>query len=107
MTPRWDAHQFPKDPVNNELALLVSGDGSAPLQIHQNATIHAGRLTTGAKINHVIRHQAYVLVASGSAVIESQLVQAGDGAEIVNQSEVEITTSEGAEILIIDVPATA
>ena len=37
--PRWDAAEFPKEPVSTNLPLLVSGDGKAPLQIHQDCQV--------------------------------------------------------------------
>ena len=44
--PRWDAKQFPKDPVNDNLALLVSGDeNDDALFIHQGAKIYGGRVS--------------------------------------------------------------
>ena len=35
--PRWDSYTFPKQPTADALMLLVSGDGDAPLSIHQDA----------------------------------------------------------------------
>ena len=37
--PRWDSYKFPKEPTADSLMLLVSGDGDAPLSIHQDAFI--------------------------------------------------------------------
>ena len=105
--PRWDAKQFPKQPVTDKLNLLVAADDQAPLQIHQDATIHAGRLTAGTEIVHPLRHQAYVLVSAGSVLIDSQTVNSGDGAEITDQQSVTLTANSDAEVLVIDVPQQA
>ena len=45
--PRWDSHEFPKQPVTEALTLLVSGDGTAPLFINQDAYIYAGKISAG------------------------------------------------------------
>ena len=104
--PRWDAHQFPEKPAES-LQLLVSGDGNAPLQIHQDAYIYAGRLDADSRLTQKIKHQAYVLISSGSTEVEGSVVSQGDGAEIIDRSEISIRGLEDAEILVLDVPSKA
>ena len=54
LSPNWDAAEFPKMPVTNSLQLLVSGDGSAPLHINQDARIYAGRINKGKLCNTLL-----------------------------------------------------
>ena len=103
-TPRWDARQFPKEPVSDELHLLVSGDGTAPLTIDQDARIFAGRLKAGATITHPLARQAYLLVSEGRVEIDGHVLKQGDGAEITQAEAVTIHAPEAAEILVIEVP---
>lgn len=103
--PRWDAREFPKEPVSDALVLLVSGDGKAPLQIHQDAYIYAGRLLKGTVIDHALHHQAYMLVSAGRVSVDTTPLKAGDGAEITSCDSVRIEAIDDCEILIIDVPA--
>lgn len=103
--PRWDAYEFPKTPVSDQLNLLVSGDGRAPLHINQDATIHAGILTKGISIAHAIKHQAYILVASGELTIEGRLAKKGDAIEITDLTSVTLSAASDTEILLIDAPA--
>lgn len=105
VTPRWDSHAFPKAPVNDNLSLLVSGDGTAPLHIHQDAFIYAGTLEKDAVINHSITHQAYVLVSEGSIEIEGKPLKKGDGAEITELNAISIKALETTEVLVIDTKA--
>lgn len=105
VTPRWDAHEFPKESSTNELSLLVSGDGKAPLQIHQDAFIYAGTVEAGTRIEHSVKHQAYVLVSKGSVEIDGVLVKAGDGLEVADRNVVDISAKESAELLVLDVPS--
>ncbi|MCL4132269.1 UNVERIFIED_CONTAM: hypothetical protein GTU68_003085 [Idotea baltica] len=103
--PRWDCHEFPKETTDNELTLLVSGDDDdAPLKIHQDVKIYAGKLSTGVKVTHPIHHQAYLLVSQGQINIENKTLNKGDGAEIIKQQSFELTAISEAEILVIDVP---
>lgn len=103
--PAWGAHEFPKEPVQDALKLLVSGDGKAPLHIHQDAFIYAGNLQAGTIINHPLHEQAYLLVSQGEITLNGKALKKGDGAEITALSSVQIEAVTDAEILVIDVPA--
>lgn len=105
VTPRWDSHEFPKKINQQGLALLVSGDGNAPLMIHQDAYVYAGSLDKGQTFQQPIKHQAYVLVSNGDISLDGVVVNKGDGAEVINQSMVTIIASSAAEVLVLDVPA--
>ena len=104
VAPRWDSHEFPKATDEQGLALLVSGDGNAPLMIHQDVYIYAGSLYKGQTIEQPIKHQAYVLVSNGDITLDDIVVKKGDGAEVTNQSTVVITARSAAEVLVLDVP---
>lgn len=104
--PRWDARQFPKTPSADGLALLVSGDGAAPLQIHQDAYIYAGVVPAGAELSHTLHHgRAYVLLSRGDAEVDGVRMKQGDGAEITDAASIHIKALSEAELLVIDVPA--
>lgn len=101
--PSWDAHEFPKG-VKNELTLLVSGDGTAPLNIQQDARIYAGRLEAKAHLEHAIKHQAYVLVSEGEITLNGETLKAGDAAEVTKTPTLNMTALTEAEVLVLDVP---
>lgn len=109
VTPRWKAKEFPKEPVGDALAVLVSGQaqhaGKDALFIHQDAAIYGGKLKKGASLTQAIKHQAYVLASAGELVVNGTPMKQGDGAEITGESSVSITASSDAEVLVIDVPA--
>lgn len=106
--PRWDAAEFPKTPVTDKLAVLVSGQDnhkdSGALYIHQDAAIFGGNLTEGKTVKQEIKHQAYVLASLGSFTVNGQTLNQGDGAEISGDKVLEIKALTDSEILIIDVP---
>ena len=102
--PRWDSHEFPSEPSADSLSLLVSGDGQAPLQIHQDAYIYAGKLLAGSSIQQTIKHQAYLLVSDGSIKVENETLHKGDGLEIEMLDSVTIDALTDAEVLVIDAP---
>ena len=102
--PRWDSHKFPKEPTADSLMLLVSGDGDAPLSIHQDAFIYAGHLIEGTELTHPIKYQAYVLVSEGSLELEGRLLNKGDGLEVAEQSSINMKAMSDTKVLVIDVP---
>lgn len=104
VTPRWDTAEFPKNPANDALSLLVSGDGNAPLQIHQDARIYAGTLLQGTMLTHHIQGIAYLLISEGTATVDGLSGKKGDGFAISDQASITVETNTNAEILIIEVP---
>ena len=104
VAPRWDAKEFPKEPVTHALPLLVSGDKEAPLFIYQDAQIYGGNIAKGTIINHPIKHQIYLLVSKGEIEVEGEIIKKGDGAEITDISAIDIKAISDCEVLIIDVP---
>lgn len=105
--PDWDTHEFPKEPANGKLTLLVSGDGEAPLYINQNARIYAGTLEEGANLEHPIHDQAYLLVSEGEVEVDGKALKKGDGAEISKAELVQLRALKSSEVLVIDVPSKA
>ena len=102
--PQWGAHAFPNEASQDQLTLMVAGDGSAPLSIHQDAFIYAGNLSQGTTLTQKIKHQAYVVVSEGSLKIGGHELTKGDGLEIEDLSEVDLTALTDTKILLIDVP---
>lgn len=104
VAPSWDARVFPKEPVTDALQLLVSGDGKAPLSIHQDAWIYGGRLNAGAQVTQSIAHGAYILASDGALEVNGVTLNKGDGAEVTDESEITLKAVTNAEVLVIDVP---
>lgn len=109
--PRWESKEFPTKVVSTELPLLVSGypeDSGDTLFIHQTARIFGGKLNKGAKIEHVINHQAYILASEGTFEIQDSsskyTLNKGDGAEVTESKIVTITAQTNCEMILIDAP---
>lgn len=109
VTPRWDMRQFPKQPANDALPLLVSGDeadgAKGALFIHADAAIYGGRMKAGTKIVQSVQGQAYLLVSEGRVDIDGHALKKGDGAEVTDAQAVAIAAAQDSEIVMIDVPS--
>ena len=102
--PRWDAAEFPKTPSAGGLPLLVSGDGTAPLSIHQDARIYAGTLSSKSTLSHAIAGQAYILISEGEVEVDGIVAGRGDGLAISGQKAVTLKAATDSEVLVIEVP---
>lgn len=103
--PAWSTHPFNQEPSEDGLRLFVSGDGNAPLYMHQDAFIYGGVLKKETQIRHRIKHQAYILIADGAIKIGDMTARKGDAFEVTDHKAVDITALEDAEIILIDIPA--
>jgi len=105
--PRWDAKQFPKEPVTDKLKPLVTGfdhPETDSLKIYQDAVIYAGRLKQGTVIEQTIKEQAYLLCSHGTFEANEVALKKGDGAEITDTNKITITAKSDCEVLLIDLP---
>jgi redox-sensitive bicupin YhaK (pirin superfamily) len=110
LPPRWDAAEFPKGQIDDQLPLLVSGDGQAPLHINNRAAkIYAGRLGAGQSLTHKLAEdlslRAYLLVSDGTMLIEDIEASKGDGVSVEGRTHIEIAAREPSEILVIELGA--
>lgn len=103
ITPGWQTHQFPNAKTQGNLALLVSGDGQAPLTIHQDAKIYAGNLPEGTPVTQPLQGSAYLVVIEGRLVVENTKLNPGDGAEITDVTSVTLHPETDCKVLLIEV----
>lgn len=106
--PRWEAATFADKQAEETLPLLVSGfkedADKGALYIHQDATIHGGKLKAGQELVHPIRQQAYLLVSDGVLELEGKVMVKGTGVEITGQNSINLKAITAAEVIVIDVP---
>lgn len=106
--PRWDAREFPKDPVSDSLPVLASGNPEADggLMIHQDAKILGGRLNAGVSVSYELTagRGAYLVVSEGAVEVNGQPAPLRAGVTIMDESTITITATEDAEVVLADVP---
>jgi redox-sensitive bicupin YhaK (pirin superfamily) len=109
--PRYDQLTLKLEDRHNRLQQVLSpnpdDDG---VWIHQDAWFHLGQFDQGKKETYKIKKSGngvYAFVLSGTFVLEGQALQSRDGFGIwdIDQIHLEATT-QGAEILLMEVPMT-
>jgi quercetin 2,3-dioxygenase len=94
-------------PARSGAGLVLAASSNArdgSVTVHQDVDVYAGRLDRGATVTHPLardRH-AWVHVARGSVRVNDQLLQAGDGAAVSDETQLRLTADEPAEVLVFD-----
>jgi redox-sensitive bicupin YhaK (pirin superfamily) len=105
LEPGYEQRPFPLAQPAGGLSLVASPTGrDGSLTIHQDADVHAGRLAAGAVTRHTVsagRH-VWVQVANGSARVNGNALETGDGAALSDEKALELSTASGAEVMLFD-----
>jgi redox-sensitive bicupin YhaK (pirin superfamily) len=107
VAPGWGARAFPKG-VEGTLTPLADGragaDGSA-LPLYANAAVLAGTVRKGQTVRQTLQpgRAAYLVPATGAVTVNGVAVNTRDGATITGETELAITATEDAEVVLVDV----
>lgn len=103
--PAYEQKMFPLDERRGKLRLLVApGAEDGALDIHQDAKLYGAILDKDQTVRHTLapKRGAWIQVASGAVGVNGHRLTAGDGAAIENESSLDITAADPAEILLFD-----
>jgi redox-sensitive bicupin YhaK (pirin superfamily) len=105
LEPSYEQRNFgiAKDP--GHLRLVANRNGSdGALTVHQDLNLYAGVLPALSHVSHSFNPQRYawVQVARGAISVNGTSLQAGDGAAISEESNLEFAALEDSEILLFD-----
>ena len=105
--PNWGARPFPKHDRSGGFVTLasgVTGDADA-LPIRADARVLGATLKAGemAEYRLVEGRHAYLVPARGSVEVNGVPLAERDGAAIENERVLQVTASEDAEIVLVDV----
>ena len=127
--PGWGMRRFPKDgdgtsatttltapdltaPALTAPDLIALADGRAradgtALPLHADAAVLAGTVRAGQTVRQVLGagRIAYLVPATGRVTVNGVAVDTRDGATISGERELEITASEDAELVMVDLAA--
>ncbi len=109
VAPGWGTRRFPGR-VEGALTVLADGrsgaDGSA-LELFADAAVLAGKLRAGQTIRQPVGagRVGYLVPAMGAVTVNGVAVGTRDGAAISGEDAVDITATEDAELVLVDVAA--
>jgi len=105
LTPGYEQKAFPDAERRNRWRLVASRDGrDGSVTMHQDAAMYVTTLDAGNKVTRSLdrgRH-GWLQVVRGAVTLNGQPLQAGDGAAVSDESELTVTASEQAEIVLFD-----
>jgi redox-sensitive bicupin YhaK (pirin superfamily) len=108
LEPRWDQRAFPSGDRAGRLVPLASGrpGHDEALKIHQDAALFGATLTAGQTVRHALGRdrQAYLVPSTGRLTVNGVALEAGDGAVISGEEEIEIAAGADSELLLADLP---
>lgn len=101
LKPSWAQAKFDHT-VTNTMQLLVSGDGTAPLTINQDAKLYLAKITKGQSVHHVLKGNAYLVVLDGELADDKEILYQGDGLELEGEDDINMTAHTAGEFLLIE-----
>ncbi|MGB3533002.1 MAG: pirin family protein [Microcoleaceae cyanobacterium] len=105
ITPSYEQLQTHLSQTPGKLRLIASPSGKdGTLTVHQDVNLYAAVLQKGDGIRHTFStdRQGWLQVARGEVTLNQTPLQAGDGAAISHESNLELTATQDAEILLFD-----
>ncbi|MGE5026867.1 MAG: pirin family protein [Betaproteobacteria bacterium] len=105
LTPGYEQKFFSADEKRGKLRLVASPDGSdGSVTIHQDAKLYAALIEPEQDVDYLLPpgRRAYLHVARGVARLGSEMLVAGDGARIENETGIHLKSDSSAEILLFD-----
>lgn len=103
--PRYAQKEFTRVPGLQRVVAPEGVDAEA-LPIRQDASIYRGLLAAGEVTNHHLAagRTAWLQVISGSLQVDNRLLQPGDGAEIRDNTCLQLEAVAASEFLLFDLP---
>lgn len=105
LPPSYEQTHFDEGGRTDRLQLVASPDGrEGSVTIHQDATLHRGRLTAGAEVTHRFSEGrgGWLQVIAGEVIAGPHPLVAGDGLAIEGEPEITIRSDGGGELLLFD-----
>jgi len=107
--PSWGTKEFPKDNRDGSFTLLAGGrpgDAEAgALPINANAAVFAATVKKGETVTHALGagRKAYLVPPTGAVTVNGIAVATRDGAAIDGVPTIEVTATEDAEVVMVEV----
>lgn len=110
VTPRYDQVTLKDIVKENEFYQVVSpNEGESGVCIHQDAWFHLGKFTKGHSDRYEIKKEGngvYAFILEGEVEINGEKLGTRDGMGIWDVDALDVTATEDARVLLMEVPMT-
>lgn len=98
--------QYTAEDRTNRWLTIMSPEGEAGLDLHQDARTLVSRLEQGAALEHAVAdgRGAYLYVIGGAATLNDETVETGDAVKVAGPEQIAIAAHETTELILADVP---
>lgn len=107
LPPGYEQKAFREAEKRGKLRLVASADGrDGSVTIHQDASLYQALVTAGESLTQALTaaRKYYLHVARGSVVLNGERMAAGDGAQLVDETELRLESQDSGEVLLFDLP---
>lgn len=106
LEPSYEEKNFTPESKQGKLKLVGSRDGrDGSVTIHQDVSLYMASVAKGDRLTYNLENNrvAWLQVAKGAVLLNEQLLKAGDGAAITEETKIAIAgKEEDSEILLFD-----
>jgi redox-sensitive bicupin YhaK (pirin superfamily) len=103
--PSYEQRLFPESERRGEWQLVAAPGGTdGALTIQQDARVYLANLAGGQSLERSIQlgRHTWLQVLRGDIVMDDQLLNAGDGVAISDEQSLNLSSGEGAEVMLFD-----
>ena len=108
IAPSYEQKTFNTAEKTGRLRLVASPDGAqGSVTIHADAALYAGLLDADhrAQVSIAPGRKAYVHLVRGALKVNGQALSTGDAAVMADETLIELSDAQGAEVLVFDLAA--
>ena len=105
LEPSYEQQQYSEAEKRGAFRLIVSPDGrDESLSIHQNIYLYSTVLKAGETLTHSLSPHldSWVQVVKGEMTLNGAEMNAGDGAAIENETQLELIAQQDTEVLLFE-----
>jgi redox-sensitive bicupin YhaK (pirin superfamily) len=108
IAPSYEQKTFSTAEKTGRLRLVASPDGAdGSVTIHADAALYSGLLDADQRAQVTIApgRKAYVHLVRGALKVNGQALKTGDAAVMANETQIELSDAQAAEVLVFDLAA--
>jgi quercetin 2,3-dioxygenase len=106
LPPSLEQRQWDAAGRTNRLLRVLGPREDDPVRVHQDASVHVGRLEPGVTVEHTLDagRGAYVYVIEGDGRLNGRDVATGSAAKVREEPAVRLEAASTMEVILVDLP---